>query len=133
MRLALIKSPFGLSLSKPCASVGLGLLLAVLAHSSSTAGEAPAFALDDPERVEAGRVRFGSTCAAYCHGTEGRGGRAPSFIGREDFDPAWAFRVIRSGQRGRAGVMPPFANLSHEQTWELVAYLQQLAQRTDRP
>jgi len=109
----------------------LASLPAPASEGSST--EAPGFALDDPERVEAGRVRFGATCAAYCHGTEGRGGRAPSFVGREDFDPARAFRVIRSGQRGRAGVMPPFANLSHEQTWELVAYLQQLARRSDRP
>lgn len=133
MRLVPLRNLLGPTLSKRCASAGLGLLLAVLAPSTSTAGEAAPFALDDPERVEAGRVRFGSTCAAYCHGTEGRGGRAPSFIGREDFDPAWAFRVIRSGQRGRAGVMPPFANLSPEQTWELVAYLQQLALRTERP
>ena len=87
----------------------------------------PPFPLQDPQRIEAGRKRFGSTCAAYCHGTGGQGGRAPSFPGRSDFSPADAFKVITEGRRG-ADVMPPWGSaFTPEEIWELVAYLQHLS------
>ncbi|WP_298234343.1 cytochrome c [uncultured Azohydromonas sp.] len=87
----------------------------------------PPFSLDDPARVEAGKGRFGATCAAYCHGSGGVGGRAPSFKGRSDFVPAEAFKVISEGRRG-TDIMPPWGKtFSQEQIWELVAYLQWLS------
>jgi len=82
------------------------------------------FDLADPARIEIGRKRFGSTCAAYCHGSGGEGGRAPSFKGRTDFVPVEAFRTITEGRRG-VDVMPPWGKAyKPEEIWELVAYLQ---------
>lgn len=89
----------------------------------------PPFSLNDPARIENGRKRFGSTCAAYCHGTGGTGGRAPSFTGRTDFVPADGFRTITEGRTG-ADVMPPWGStFTSEQIWELVAYLVYLSKQ----
>lgn len=103
------------------------------AEPVASASEAsPPFSLNDPARVENGRKRFGSTCAAYCHGTGGQGGRAPSFTGRTDFDPADAFKTITEGRTG-ADIMPPWGKtFSSEQIWELVAYLQYLATQPEK-
>ncbi|EHR73542.1 cytochrome c, mono- and diheme variants family [Burkholderiales bacterium JOSHI_001] len=99
--------------------------LAAAAAAAAAADPAPApFALDDAARIEAGRQRFGRTCAAYCHGKEGTGGRAPAFKGNTDLTPALAFQTITEGRRGGSDVMPPWGNAySPEQIWELVAYL----------
>ncbi len=68
-----------------------------------------------------------SSCAAYCHGAEGSGGRAPAFKGNSSLTPEMAFKTITEGRRG-ADVMPPWSNsLTPEQIWELVAYLQVLS------
>jgi mono/diheme cytochrome c family protein len=94
---------------------------------ATPAARTPPFALTDPARIEAGKGRFGSTCAAYCHGSGGVGGRAPSFKGRSDFVPAAAFQTITEGRRG-ADIMPPWGKaFSPEQIWELVAYLNWLS------
>ena len=91
----------------------------------------PPFPLGDPGRIAAGKARFGATCAAYCHGSGGVGGRAPSFRGRSDFVPDDAFKVITEGRRG-ADIMPPWGNtFSPEEIWELVAYLQDLAKQPE--
>lgn len=82
------------------------------------------FDLNDPARIETGRKRFAKTCAGYCHGHEGMGGRAPDFKGRTDLSAQHAFDTIFNGSAG-ADVMPPWgAAFSEEQIWELVAYLQ---------
>lgn len=109
------------------ARLGLALLcLGALAVPTARAAEPP-FALTDPARIEAGKTRFGATCAAYCHGSEGVGGRAPSFKGRSDFVPAAAFQTITEGRRG-ADIMPPWGKaFTPEQIWELVAYLNWLS------
>jgi len=87
------------------------------------------FDLADPARIEAGRRRFNKTCAGYCHGAEGVGGRAPDFKGRTDLSPEYAFETISKGRTG-ADVMPPWgAAFSAEQIWELVAYLQHLGRQ----
>lgn len=89
----------------------------------------PAFSLEDPARILAGRKRFGSTCAAYCHGAEGEGGKTPKFKGKSDFMPAEAFKVITEGRTG-TDVMPPWGKaFTPEQIWELVAYLQYLSRQ----
>ena len=104
-----------------------------LAAGTPRAADAPEppFSLSDPARVAAGKARFGATCAAYCHGSGGVGGRAPSFRGRADFSPADAYRVITEGRRG-ADIMPPWGNtFTPEQIWELVAYLQDLSKQPE--
>jgi mono/diheme cytochrome c family protein len=90
---------------------------------------APPFDLNDPARVDAGKRRFGSTCAAYCHGSEGVGGRAPAFRGNSKFAPEDAFKTITEGRRG-VDIMPTWGNtFTPEQIWELVAYLQHLSRQ----
>ena len=122
----------------------LALLLPALgasAHVSpppaaeATAAPAPAggapFDLSDAARIAAGKGRFGATCAAYCHGSNGSGGRAPSLRARSDFNPEATFQVIHDGRRG-AGIMPPGGSaFSREEIWELVAFLKTLAQQPD--
>ncbi len=102
------------------------VVLASAAAVHAVAAEPP-FDLDDAARVASGKARFAKTCAAYCHGSEGVGGRAPSFKGNPHFSARAAYKVIAEGSRG-ADVMPPWANsLTPEQIWELVAYLKQLS------
>ncbi|WP_235840071.1 c-type cytochrome [Derxia lacustris] len=107
---------------------------AAWAHVSPPPPEAKAavaaapFDLDDPARIDAGRKRFNQTCAAYCHGNGGEGGKAPNFKGRPDFEPEAAFQTIVNGRNNGADVMPPWGTaFSTEQIWELVAYLRQLS------
>ena len=95
------------------------------AASDSAAG--PAFDLADAARIAAGKKRFGANCAAYCHGSEGEGGKTPPFKGRPDFSPAATFKIITEGRRG-SDIMPPWGGaFTPEQIWELVAYLQFLS------
>lgn len=99
------------------------------AGAAATAGGAPApsFDLNDPARIAAGKKRFGSTCAAYCHGAEGDGGKTPSFRNRPNFSQADTFKVITEGRRA-TDIMPPWGGaFKPDEIWELVAYLQQLA------
>jgi mono/diheme cytochrome c family protein len=60
----------------------------------------PSFDLKDPEHIEKGKLRFGTNCAAYCHGFEGSGGRTPAFKGRQDLDPQEVFKIISFGRKG---------------------------------
>jgi len=120
---------------KPAIRITVLALAAALAFVAGALQAAdapqPPFALGDPARIAAGKTRFGATCAAYCHGSGGVGGRAPSFRGRSDFSPGDAFKVITEGRRG-ADIMPPWGNtFSQEEIWELVAYLQDLAKQPE--
>ena len=104
--------------------------LCILSQPSiAVADDRPPFDLSDSTRVEAGRSRFNGSCAGYCHGGEGIGGRAPSFKGRGDvFDIDYAFRVISKGRKGSAAVMPRWdETFSPEEIWEIVAYLKFLS------
>jgi mono/diheme cytochrome c family protein len=106
--------------SIPLSLVALGL--AVAAHAAE-----PPFDLKDPARIDTGKLRFGSNCAAYCHGNEGSGGKTPAFKGRKDFSAAEAYKVISEGRRG-ADIMPPWGKaFTPDEIWELVAYLQHLS------
>ncbi|MCC7251942.1 cytochrome c [Hyphomicrobium sp.] len=76
--------------------------------------------LNDAARIEAGKERFHSTCADFCHGHE-----PALFIGRP-VEPHHAFETIRDGGKG-ATPMPPWGDVfSEEEIWELVAYLNHL-------
>lgn len=118
----------------------LALLWALLAPAGVHAGDdsaavSPPFGLDEPARIQAGKKRFGSTCAAYCHGAEGEGGKTPRFKGKSDFVPAEAYKVITQGRTG-TDVMPPWGKaFTPEQIWELVAYLRFLSTQpaTEQP
>ena len=84
----------------------------------------------DAARIEVGKARFASSCAAYCHGNEGAGGRAPSFRDRDDLDPSYAFKTIHDGRRGPACVMPGWeSSFSDDEIWELVAYIESLGRQ----
>jgi PQQ-dependent dehydrogenase (methanol/ethanol family) len=81
---------------------------------------------DRPEAAAAGRRLFDQTCQS-CHGPGGQGDRAPALnSGRFVHGDADAdlFHAIRAGIAGSQ--MPPFANLSDDQIWELVAYIRSL-------
>ena len=86
--------------------------------SSDQGQSAIPFDLTDPRRIEAGKARFHSACADFCHGHE-----PVLFIGRK-IDPTYAHDVIVNGGRG-ATPMPPWGDVfSSEEIWELVAYLE---------
>ena len=97
-------------------------------HDAASAGAAlTPFRLDDAERIAAGRKRFNKTCAGYCHGHDGVGGRAPDFRARPDLTEQFVFDTIYHGREG-ADVMPPWGDaLSEERIWELVAFIMDLA------
>jgi mono/diheme cytochrome c family protein len=108
-----------------CAAPPPALFVAPPAEPAAAAG-AP-FDLSEAARVAVGKKRFGSTCAAYCHGAEGDGGKTPSFRARANFSPAETYKVISEGRRG-TDIMPPWGGaFSPEEIWELVAYLQFLS------
>lgn len=99
------------------------------AFAEDASGLAPPFDLSDAARIETGRKRFGANCAAYCHGSEGEGGKTPSFKGNKNFSPADAHKTITDGRTG-ADVMPPWGKtFTSEQIWELVAYLNHLSKQ----
>ena len=90
----------------------------------------PPFDLTDPARIQDGKKRFNGNCAAYCHGSEGMGGKSTPFKNYPGFDQNYAFRTIAEGRRG-VDVMPPWGkSLTPEQIWELVAYLKFLSIQT---
>lgn len=114
----------------------IGILAALLVVSidvNAADAPAPPFDLADPARIEAGKLRFGANCAAYCHGSEGSGGKTPAFKGRRDLEAAAVFKVITEGRKG-ADVMPAWGNgFSAEKRWELVAYILHLSKQSPNP
>lgn len=79
--------------------------------------------LNDLSRVEAGKERFHSTCADFCHGH-----KPALFIGRP-IEPHHAFQTIFDGGKG-ATPMPPWGEVfNEEEIWELVAYLAHLGKQ----
>jgi mono/diheme cytochrome c family protein len=99
-----------------------------LAPSAPSGAPPPPFPLDDPERIEKGRLRFGALCAAYCHGFEGSGGKTPAFRGRQDLTAEGVFKTITEGRTG-SDVMPAWGSFSEEKRWELVAYIMYLTRQ----
>lgn len=86
-----------------------------------TARLALPFKLTDKARIVAGRDRFQSTCAAFCHGHE-----PALFIERDGLEPQYVYNTIRDGGRG-ATPMPPWGEVfSPEEIWEIVAYLKSI-------
>jgi mono/diheme cytochrome c family protein len=89
----------------------------------------PTFDLSEQAHIDAGKVRFGTNCAAYCHGFEGSGGRTPAFKGRKDLDAQEVFKIISIGRKG-ADIMPAWGNgFTADKRWELVAYIMYLTRQ----
>lgn len=117
-------------------AAGLGLLLAGATHGAAPPAAAAAapeggapFDLMDATRIQAGKTRFNSMCAAYCHGFEGGGGKTPAFKGRNDLKPEDVYKTIAEGRRG-ADIMPAWGHsFSQEKIWELVAYIMSLTRQ----
>lgn len=100
---------------------------AVPAGASSGDAAEPSFSLADPARIAAGKARFNSTCASFCHGDN-----PALFIGRTDLDRRYVYNTIRDGGKG-ATPMPPWGEVfSRDEIWELVAYVQSLGTPPDR-
>ncbi|MCW5626100.1 MAG: c-type cytochrome [Burkholderiales bacterium] len=81
--------------------------------------------VDDPAVVALGKEKFGEKCGGFCHGSGGKGGRAPCLIcgsfkrGGTDAD---LFKNIKSGVPGSA--MGAFGDMySDEQIVAIVAFL----------
>lgn len=97
------------------------------------AGKKPPFDLNDEKIINLGKLRYVQTCAGYCHGGGGVGGRAPNFRDREDLDPEYAYKTIVNGRRA-SDVMPVFGNtFTSSEVWELVAYLKYLGRQKGAP
>jgi alcohol dehydrogenase (cytochrome c) len=87
--------------------------------------------LDSPDDHAKGKELFFHNCAA-CHGSDGKGGHAPSLakanysVGASDLA---LYKVLRDGIPGTA--MAGF-DFSIEERWQLVGFLRSLDQRTGR-
>ena len=106
-------------------------LIAVFLVSYSLAGQQPSPEeknplAGDPSAVERGKRTFRDSCQV-CHGGDARGARGPALAtgaflhGNEDRQ---LFENIR---RGIAGTQMPGFELTNDQIWELVTYLQSLS------
>jgi PQQ-dependent dehydrogenase (methanol/ethanol family) len=107
--------------------VGIGAL-ALVAQQADTVINPLA---NDPAAPGEGQRIFAATCQA-CHGVAAQGDRergAPALTARGfkhgDGDGE-IFRTIRTGVAGTQ--MPPYAALTDQQTWQLVAYIRSLQQ-----
>lgn len=91
-------------------------------HEQGASSDIP-IDLNDMTRIEAGKERFHSTCAEFCHGH-----KPALFIGRA-VDPRHAFETIELGGKG-ATPMPPWGDVFNaEEIWELVAYIEHLGKQ----
>src|SRR6185436_19800957 len=80
----------------------------------------------NPQAAASGARVYEQACQA-CHGGRGAGDRGPALngrLGRGERDGE-IFQNIRNGINGTA--MPAFAQLSTDQTWQLVAYIRSLS------
>lgn len=90
-------------------------------ESSDKSAGTPPFDLSDPKRIKAGEGTFNATCAAYCHGQN-----PTLFVERTGLSEEYVYDTIRDGGKG-ATPMPPWGEVfSHEEIWELVAYLKSI-------
>jgi len=78
--------------------------------------------MHDPEVVQKGMNMLSSICGGYCHGTEGRGFKAPSLRNRTDLNVDPMRTIILNGRK-RAGKLMPGWNgvLSEQEVWTVIA------------
>ena len=102
----------------------LAAVLPVAAQHEKEEGKKKHPFIGDPQAIEAGRKIFASGCA-LCHGSDGQGGRGPNLRERVFWHPVDDETLFKAIQKGLPGGMPP-ANLSDDQTWQVVAYVRSL-------
>src|SRR5258707_15144526 len=98
--------------------------LPLLAQDEKEADKAKSKFIGDLNAIDAGRVLFANGCAA-CHGADALGGRGPNLRERVFWHPVDDETLFKAIQKGLPGGMPP-ANLSDDQTWQVVAYVRSL-------
>jgi cytochrome c oxidase cbb3-type subunit III len=81
--------------------------------------------LGDPAAIDAGHKLFSAGCAA-CHGGEGQGGRGPNLRERIYWHPVDEDNLFKVVKQGIPGGGMPGANLSDDQTWQVVAFVRSL-------
>lgn len=101
----------------------LGLVLPLAAQHENEKPKHPF--VGDPAAIEAGRALFAGGCAA-CHGAEGQGGRGPNLRERIYWHPVDEETLYRVIQKGVPGGGMPAAQLSEDQTWQVVAFVRSL-------
>jgi mono/diheme cytochrome c family protein len=106
------------------------LAIALFAASLGTWSETPADAGDapidfaDPAHVSAGQSSFNRNCAGYCHGRDGRQGKAPSLRGRADLSPDQIHNIIANGKRDVGKIMPAWkGQIDDEKIWQITAFI----------
>jgi mono/diheme cytochrome c family protein len=93
------------------------------APAPATAGDAP-IDLKDPAHVAAGQTTFNHSCAGYCHGRDGRQGKAPTLRGRDDLSPDQIHNIIANGKRDVGKIMPAWkGQLDDEKIWQITAFI----------
>lgn len=77
--------------------------------------------LSDPEVVQKGMNMLSSTCGGYCHGTEGRGFKAPSLRNRSDLTVDSLRTIILNGRKRAGKLMPPWNGvISEQELWTVI-------------
>jgi cytochrome c553 len=78
--------------------------------------------LRDPIVIAKGLEVLSRTCGGYCHGSEGRGSKAPSLRNRTDLTPQMLHTTIYFGRKRAGHLMPAWGDtLSEEQIWTVIA------------
>lgn len=78
--------------------------------------------LRDPETISKGMEMLSSTCGGYCHGTEGRGFKAPMLRNRPDLTVEALHNTIYFGRKRAGKLMPSWGDaLSDQEIWTVIA------------
>lgn len=81
---------------------------------------------NDASTIDAGKLRFGESCAA-CHGANAEGGRGPNLVESDAVRHMSDERLFQTIHKGiPAAGMPAFA-LPDQTLWQLVSYLRSLS------
>jgi mono/diheme cytochrome c family protein len=75
-----------------------------------------------PSSSSKGMEILSSTCGGYCHGTEGRGFKAPALRNRADLTTDALHATIYFGRKRAGKLMPAWGGvLSEEKIWTVLA------------
>lgn len=78
--------------------------------------------LRDPEVIRRGMDMLSSICGGYCHGTAGRGYKAPPLRNRPDLSTDSLLATIKYGRKRAGRLMPAWSGtLSEAEMWTVIA------------
>ena len=78
--------------------------------------------LRDPAVIAKGLEMLSGTCGGYCHGSEGRGFKAPALRNRPDLTTDTLHATIYFGRKRAGHLMPAWGGtLSEPQIWTVIA------------